>query len=350
MKIEKEEMISIIVPVYNVEKYLDRCLESIINQTYRNLEIILVDDGSLDTCPEKCDNWAKKDNRIKVIHKKNAGLGMARNTGIENASGKYLYFCDSDDYIDLETLSKIYKSAKDNDADIVTFGINHVLSNGKIEKVEIPNYIKKVYKNEEVIEELLPNLISYDPVNKINYNLFMSANTSLYSMKMIKESNWKFVSEREIISEDIYSLLDLYSHVKTAVILPETLYFYCENMASLTHVYRCDRYEKLKYFYDMCIKKSNELQYNEEIKSRLMYPYIANTIAALKMIVTSNCKFNDKRKEFKKIITDNHFQKIIRKLNISNEKISRKILFIILRKKYFNISYLLLMVKSKKSK
>ena len=81
------ELVSIILPIYNVEKYLERCLESIVNQTYRNLEIILVDDGSQDSSPQICDEWAKRDARIKVIHKENGGLGFARNTGIENFTG-----------------------------------------------------------------------------------------------------------------------------------------------------------------------------------------------------------------------------------------------------------------------
>ena len=92
-----DEKVSIIVPVYNVEKYLDKCIESIVNQTYRNIEIILVDDGSPDKCPEICNEWAKKDDRIKVIHKENGGLSSARNAALEIAQGDYITFVDSDD-------------------------------------------------------------------------------------------------------------------------------------------------------------------------------------------------------------------------------------------------------------
>lgn len=341
-----KELISVVLPIYNVENYLDRCINSIVHQTYDNLEIILIDDGSPDSCPQKCDEWAKKDNRIKVIHKKNAGLGMARNTGIENASGEYLCFCDSDDYIDLETINKAYEVAKKNNADIVTFGINEVSSDGKIRKITIPNNIKKVYNNEDIEEELLPNLISYyNPKNGEKYNIRMSANTSLYSMDVIKKNKWRFVSEREIISEDIYSLLELYSYIKTIVILPESLYFYCENSMSLTHTYRKDRYEKIKYFYDMCIKRATELNYNAEIKERLKYPYIENTIATIKMIISSDNKYREKKSDVKKIIEDKHFQTIIKQLNISKEKISRKILFLSMKYKLINICYLLFKIK-----
>ena len=92
-------LVTVVIPVYNVEAYLDRCVQSVVNQTYKNLEIILIDDGSPDNCPAMCDAWAQKDKRIKVVHKENAGLGYARNTGIEHATGEYICFFDSDDYV-----------------------------------------------------------------------------------------------------------------------------------------------------------------------------------------------------------------------------------------------------------
>ena len=93
------DLISVIVPVYKVEAYLDRCVQSIVDQTYTNLEIILVDDGSPDRCPQMCDEWAKRDARIRVIHKPNGGGAQARNVGLERASGEYIAFVDSDDYL-----------------------------------------------------------------------------------------------------------------------------------------------------------------------------------------------------------------------------------------------------------
>ena len=95
--------VSIIIPVYNVEKYLDKCIQSAINQTLQDIEIILVDDESPDNCPQMCDDYAKRDGRIKVVHKKNGGLGFARNSGLEIATGEYVTFLDSDDFVDLDT-------------------------------------------------------------------------------------------------------------------------------------------------------------------------------------------------------------------------------------------------------
>jgi len=102
-------LISVVVPVYKVEDYLDECITSLINQTYNNLEIILVDDGSPDKCPEMCDRWAKKDSRIRVIHKENGGLSSARNVGIDNAKGEFLSFVDSDDFFDSKMYEKLYE-------------------------------------------------------------------------------------------------------------------------------------------------------------------------------------------------------------------------------------------------
>ena len=109
------DTISVIVPVYKVEKYLDRCIESIVNQTYKALEIILVDDGSPDNCPEMCDNWAKKDNRITVIHKENGGVSSARNAGIGIATGKYIHFVDSDDWLELNAYKTIMEEVLNNE-------------------------------------------------------------------------------------------------------------------------------------------------------------------------------------------------------------------------------------------
>ena len=100
------DLVSVVLPIYKVEKYLNRCIESVVNQTYSNLEIILVDDGSPDSCPNMCDEWKKKDSRIVVIHKENGGLGEARNSGISAANGKYICFFDSDDYVSNETIDK----------------------------------------------------------------------------------------------------------------------------------------------------------------------------------------------------------------------------------------------------
>ena len=126
--------VSIIIPCYGVEKCLDRCVESIVNQSLRDIEIILVDDGSPDKVPQICDEWAKKDCRIKVVHKKNEGLGFARNSGLEMAIGDYIAFVDSDDFVDYSMYEALYNEANSSQADVVYCGINNEKGNGIWEK------------------------------------------------------------------------------------------------------------------------------------------------------------------------------------------------------------------------
>lgn len=132
--VAEEPLISVIVPVYNVEKYLDKCVDSIVNQTYKNLEIILVDDGSPDNCPKMCDDWARKDKRIRVIHKKNGGVSSARNLGINNANGECIGFVDSDDWIEKKYIQKLYETLIQEGADIALCGCNRVTGTN-IEKI-----------------------------------------------------------------------------------------------------------------------------------------------------------------------------------------------------------------------
>ena len=133
-----DSLISIIVPVYNVEQYLSRCVNSLVNQTYHNIEIILVDDGSPDRCGEMCDEYAKRDKRVVVIHKSNGGLSDARNKGLDVAKGDYVMFVDSDDWIELETCSIIIGLAVKYEVDVVSFGIQLVGEKGIYEIQRVP--------------------------------------------------------------------------------------------------------------------------------------------------------------------------------------------------------------------
>lgn len=156
-----EEKISVIVPVYKVEKYINRCIDSILNQTYKNIEIILVDDGSPDNCGEICDKYAEKDNRIKVFHKKNEGVSIARNIGIENANGSYITFVDSDDYIGENYLLELYRMCIDNKSEISICGFKSEINNIIIDNKKI---IKKKMNSKEALKELFKERIYYGNV------------------------------------------------------------------------------------------------------------------------------------------------------------------------------------------
>jgi len=131
---KKEPLISVIIPMYKVEDYLKRCLDSVINQTYKNLEIILVDDGSPDSCPQICDEYAKNDKRIKVIHKENGGLMAAWIDGLKESTGEYIYFVDSDDWLELESVQKYVDVIKENQPDMIINNYYMASNNSKVLK------------------------------------------------------------------------------------------------------------------------------------------------------------------------------------------------------------------------
>lgn len=153
--------ISIIVPVYNVEKFLDKCILSLINQTYRSIEIILVDDGSTDNCPKICDYYSKKDSRIKVIHKKNGGLSDARNAGLQLAIGEYILFVDSDDYIELDTCERFIEAMGNERPDIVVG--NAIKKDGTKKTIMKHKYITKgtLITGEEYLKQELKSRTMY---------------------------------------------------------------------------------------------------------------------------------------------------------------------------------------------
>ena len=131
----KEELISVIVPIYNVEQYLEKCIESIISQTYKNLQIILIDDGSNDKSGKICNKYAEKDKRVVVIHKENAGVSEARNTGLDNAKGEWITFVDADDWIEEEYCQRLYNLVIETNSDVALCGYNRVVGTKKENKL-----------------------------------------------------------------------------------------------------------------------------------------------------------------------------------------------------------------------
>lgn len=325
-------LVSVVLPIYNVEKYLDRCMDSVVNQTYRNIEILLVDDGATDSCPDICEKWAKKDERVKVIHKQNAGLGMARNTGIDNATGEYIVFFDSDDYIELDTIEKCYNRAVADKSEIVLFGHSLISSSGKVKSQVVPYSNKYSYCGNEVKKIVLPNLLMQSANAPEIKNLWMSAWSCFYSYNLIKKAKWSFVSERKIISEDVYSLLQLFAHINSVSIIDESLYNYCENASSLTHVFREDRFEKINTFYNETIKEAKRLGFDAKIISTIAYPYLANIIGMIKMVVNSDLSFNCKIDRLKEITANKTLLNAVDEIIPNREGFARKILLDCIKK------------------
>lgn len=341
-------LVTVVLPIYNVEKYLDRCIESVVGQTYRNIEVLLIDDGSTDSCPKICDSWCEKDNRVKVIHKENQGLGMARNTGIEAANGEYICFFDSDDFVDLTTVEKLYGNAVANESDIVSFGLNFADENGNVLQTFVPPVGYSVYTDKDISDFFIPEITAPDPRGNGQRNFYMSSCTLFYSMKLIEKSDWRFVSERDIISEDVYSLLGLFKDVRKVSVVPEALYYYCRNTSSLSRSYKPERFEKTRSFYLKTVELCKRMGYGDEILHRVSKPYLAFTIASLKQETVSPYPFYKKMKKIKSFILDDVLQSVLEQNKNDNVGFNRKILYFAMRNKLYFLSYLLLRGKANK--
>lgn len=298
---KKSPIFSIILPVYNVEKYLNRCVNSILAQDFGDYEIILVDDGSTDECGCLCDEWTKKDNRIKVIHKENAGLGYARNTGLYVAQGEYVFFVDSDDYIRPCTLSKVWKVIQKDKSEAIFFGFERIDKNGKSMLQLRPCPEKCLYKDkEEIMNHLLPDFIARNPYTGVSRNLRISAWNCCLKRDFLVEKNLSFVSEREYISEDIYFYIEMFACLQRVSIIDDIFYCYCQNVGSLTFSYKENRFKRLRQFYQDVDEKANMLGYDGQVQLRLKASFIASVMGCLKMEV-ANCKIIGIKESYKRM-------------------------------------------------
>lgn len=253
-------LISIIVPIYKVENYLEKCIESILNQTYKDIEIILVDDGSPDNCGKICDEYAKKDKRIKVIHKQNGGLSDARNFGIDLATGEYIIFVDSDDYIDRNMCRILLNYAKKYDADIVSCNFKDVYVNN-VEKINK----QCINKNLEIVSNI-----------KALYKYFLKNTTDmvvvwnkLYKKKVFfDEKNVRFPKGK--LHEDMYTTYKLYYYASKIVFIDDILYYYFRHKDSITGSISkknlLDKIDAVIEQYEFFKDKKIDLKYMTQIK------------------------------------------------------------------------------------
>lgn len=216
-------MISIIIPIYNSEKYLNRCIDSILNQTYSNLEIILIDDGSTDNSLKICEEYLNIDNRIKIKHKKNEGTASARNMGLNMAKGEWIAFVDSDDYIEKDMYEKLYKNAIKNNAEISTCTLKYKTIEGNI-IFPFKDELKMETINNSV--DLMRQMYCSDYMN----SLCVCMCTKIYKRYIFK--NIKFIDG--IYEDDEISARILINNYKTAII-NKPLYIYTQNLNSITN-------------------------------------------------------------------------------------------------------------------
>lgn len=332
-------LISVIVPVYNVEKYLRECLDSILNQTYKELEIIVVDDGSTDNSGKICDEYEKNFNNIKVIHKKNEGLGFARNTGMANIHGEYVTFIDSDDYVDSDYIENLYKNIIIQKTDICKSGFQRVDDKKNI--LDRRKYDLYTYEGKEVKDIFLPRMIGSLPDKKDSIEMCVCG--VLYKTSYIMDYDIKFPSERVLISEDLIFNIDYMQHVNNASTIDYVGYNYRYNPSSLTKKYRKDRFEASKFFYTEVKKKMVSLGYDESIMlrlSRMFFIYIRMALSQ-ETYKISNKNYISNIKNIYKICNDELVTDTIKNYPIKKLGIKQKIFIYLIKYKCVNLIYAL---------
>lgn len=281
-----EELISIIVPVYNVEKYLHRCIESIQNQLYSNLEIILVDDGSQDQSPRICDDFASRDNRIKVIHKKNGGQGLARNSALDIATGAYVAFIDSDDWISPEHIKNLYEGIKRCSAD-VAIGSYTAVDTKQSQRVCRTALEERIYEGRDITEKLILPLIGADVGFHSDVQVNASSSMSLYRMQPIVDHGIRYLDVRQVVGEDLFFNMDVYFRAERIVVVDEVGYFYFENECSTSRKYDSKRFLRTLEFKNALEKRAASFGLEKEAKMRIERSFLMKVRIIIRLIVTA---------------------------------------------------------------
>lgn len=304
------DLISVIIPVYNVEKYLLRCVDSVRKQTYSNLEIILVDDGSPDRCPELCEEIKKLDDRVKVVHKENGGLGFARNSGLDVATGTYVTFIDSDDWITVDHIENLYQKAQKLNVDAVIGSHMSVTSNGDV----CPHPIKleqKIYEGVAIQKEIILPLIGSDVNYPQDVQMEASSCMSLYRLDVINQGNIRFPSEKIAISEDMFFNLDFFCSANRVAVINEIGYCYFENLSSISRKYDFGRLDRTIRFYEAMKEKLVLYGLEDQATLRLMRTFLMDIRVAIRMIIQSDMEKKQKYREIQGILENGKVKTVL---------------------------------------
>lgn len=314
-----KDLITVVIPIYNVEKYLERCIKSIINQTYKNIEILLVNDGSPDNSKEIMEKYKENDKRIKCFYKKNGGLSDTRNYAINIASGKYICFIDGDDYIENTFVEKLYNKIIEDKTDLAWCNFNLVNDDGKYDEIIIND--KNIYDFE------MP-----------------SACNKLYNVDIFKKNNIYFPVG--IWYEDLATTPRILFSTNKISWVNEGLYNYYFNVKSITNTYSIKVLDSLKALkiVDDFVKENNIQNVDEYLEYLYLYNGILNTTFRLSMCKEASA--ND-IKNVNKICLDRYPNLLNNKKNIYKLDFSRRILRVLLKLRLYRLTRLIILIKKK---
>ena len=324
--------VSVVVPVYKVEKYLERCDNSIIKQSLSELEIILVDDGSPDNCGIMCDSFADKDNRIKVVHKANGGLSSARNAGLKIATGEYIGFVDSDDDIETDMYEKMYNAALKYKVDFVMCDYQRINSNST-------NFNKTLdidsgfYDKEKIRSDIFPALIMG---SNIDYGPLLSVCLCLYKRQFLTDNSITFANDVKWSEDNLFSAIVGYKCNSFYYLKTEYLYHYYSNPGTITTSYRagawnvyCKMNEYLHNFFDQI----SDYDFSEQLKIHMLY-YACNCLG-----MASKLSEEDALYEMNMILNSQELKTAFKNLHLSDISIKLRFQLYLMKHKKTKVLY-----------
>lgn len=303
--------VSIIIPVYNAEKDLERCINSILFQTYNEWELWLIDDGSKDRSSLMCDKFCERDSRINVIHKENGGVSSARNRGLKEAEGDYIFFVDSDDYLESDALEKMVYAIEKENADIVFCGFHYRVVADNSHCVNLPER-SFAGDNTEFVKECFVDLFQKDLINPPWNKLFKRA--------VVKNNKISF-NENISILEDISFSVQLLNVCDKVVVLQEALYNYVFKLeGNLVHKFHDNFFDALKFF-DGCLYEYLKKYSNKDLDKVRQEFFFKRTLAYLRKVY-DNSSFDSKRKyeEVFKVCNDERMGQCTEQLEVKDIK------------------------------
>ncbi|SFI09625.1 glycosyltransferase [Halpernia frigidisoli] len=322
-----DKILSVIVPVYNVEKYLRKCLDSILNQTFSNLEIILVNDGSTDSSPEICEDYAKNDSRIKLIHQKNAGVSVARNIGIISAAGDYITFVDSDDWLEPDIYEKMFSITSEKFSSDIIMCDFFKITNNSSEKIS--SVLRRgFYSKSEIIEELYPTLIVTEKFGRIP---IISVWSCLFKRSLLIDNTINFDGSL-MYSEDYLFMAESILKAKSFYYLKENyLYNYLHYEESRSKKYQPDWWENLLYLnleLKNLLQNNGDYDFARQLKLQLLHStfYVLVNIHRNERIT-----FRQKCKEVKFVIEQPELGAAFENLSFKNQSFSQKIILFFIK-------------------
>ena len=342
------EKVSIIIPVYNVEKYLPKCLESVIGQTYADLEIICIDDGTPDMSAAVILSYAEDDGRIRLISQENQGLSEARNTGINAATGKYIVFLDGDDWIDPETIETAVNKAEENNTDVVMWGYVREFPNRSDEK--------KIFASDKIFDEngcrelhrRMAGLCGEETADPSNADSLVTAWGKLYKADIIKQNRLEFVDTKLIGTEDALFNLQCFGFVRRAAFINRPFNHYRkDNDVSLTRSYKAGLFSQWNELYDRMDSYINENHLSDEFLSALNNR-ICFSIIGLGLTEMLNPNGHITRiKNIKKFLSTPRYRNAYKNLDMRYLPIHWKLFFMLCKRRMAILVYVLLIIMQK---